>query len=754
MLVIEGTLESIVYRNNENSYTVARMSTEDGMLTIVGYFSYQPIGAELRLSGEMVYHKKYGEQFQVKRILNADTNYSNSMEAYLKSGQIAHIGPKRAEDIIKAFGDDTYDIFKNNPERLLEVPGIGKKTYEKIMASFNEKADIRDVMIKLANYGISSTLGHKLFARYGEGVLEIIKKNPYRLIDENSGIGFRTADAIAKEIGVEENDKNRIEAAMVHLLNSSCNEGHCYLPLNLLIKRTADFLRLHIEEIEEGLDNFALNRNVQIVNSLFEERAYMIALNSAENLIGMKLNYLNKKSIYLPGIDIDSRIRMIESIDNIEFADRQKKAIKDAFENRVLIITGGPGTGKTTTLKAILRIAEELGISYALTAPTGRAAKRMEEATGKESKTIHRLLEYQFNGTTMEFGKNEENPLSQDMIIIDEMSMVDTILLSELLRAVNSQARIIMLGDVNQIPSVGPGNVLKDLITSDRIDIVRLDTIFRQSDGSTIVENAHRINKGVFPLMNTKDTDFFMISSDSERNTVKLIKELVNERLPNFYGLNPLEDIQILAPMKKGIAGVNNLNYEIQNVLNPEDFSKREMVVGDALFREGDKVMQIKNNYQLEWKAYTADRIEYDSGMGIYNGDIGYIKEIDSLSKTMTVLFDEKEFEYGEENISELNLAYAITIHKSQGSEFPAVLIPIHYAPEILANRNLIYTAITRAKKLLVLVGKEERLRAMIANTYINQRFTGLEEKVREYSEIIQDETEEERLLNLRQSYK
>ncbi|NLW42112.1 MAG: ATP-dependent RecD-like DNA helicase [Tissierellia bacterium] len=750
MIVIEGTLESIVYRNNENSYTVARISTEDGMLTIVGYFSYQPIGVELKLSGDMVYHKKFGEQFQVKRILNADTSYSNSMEAYLKSGAVAHIGPVLADNIIKKFGEDTYDIFKKTPERLMEVSGIGKKTYDKIMASFNEQTDLRDVMIELANFGIGTALGHKLFARYGEGVLEIIKKNPYRLIDENSGIGFRTADAIARESGVLENDINRIEAAMVYILGNSGNEGHCYLPLENLKDRTSNFLRLNRADIDSAVDEFAINKNVQVVRFNGEERAYISNLNSAENLIGIKINILNKKSAYVPSIDIDSRIRMIESLDNIEFAEQQKKAIKNAFDRRVLIITGGPGTGKTTTLKAILRIAEEMGLKYALTAPTGRAAKRMEEATGKDSKTIHRLLEYQFNGNYMEFGRNEENPLDHDMIIVDEMSMVDTVLLSELLKAVKSNVRIILLGDVNQIPSVGPGNVLKDLIYSSQIDIVRLDTIFRQTEGSTIVDNAHRINQGAFPIMNTKDSDFFMISSDNESKTVEIIKQLVSERLPNFYNLDVLQDIQVLAPMKKGTSGVVNLNYELQKSINPPDYSKNEMIVGDTLFRVGDKVMQTKNNYQIEWKAYTLDRIEYENGMGIYNGDIGFITEIDPYYNTLRVNFDSKEVEYGEENVNELNLAYAITIHKSQGSEFPAVVIPIHYAPEILANRNLIYTAITRAKKLLVLVGKEDRLQSMIANTFMSKRYTGLEGKIKEYSRIIQDETEEERLFNMR----
>lgn len=735
MIVLEGTLESITYRNDKNSYTVARLLTEDGMMTIVGYFSYQPIGAQMKVSGDIVYHDKYGEQFQVKRLLSSDTNYSNSMEAYLKSGAVAHIGPVLADRIIKKFGDDTYDIFKENPERLLEVEGIGKKTYEKIMDSFNDQIDLRDVMIELANLGISTELGHKLFSKYGDGVLEIIKKNPYKLTEGNIGIGFKTADQIAMDSGVKENDVNRIEAALVYNLNRSVDEGNIYLPLEELIMKTSNYLKLNPEEIRRGIDQFATNRKISLQNFGGELRAYISDYFFNENYIALKLSELNNKDrTQRDLIDIDFRIKNVEDLDNIKFGEKQKLAIKTAFQKRVLIITGGPGTGKTTTLKSILRIAEEIGISYALAAPTGRAAKRMEEATGKEAKTIHRLLEYQFNGEYMEFNRNSENPLEQDMIILDEMSMVDTTLFADLLKAVKDDVRIIMLGDINQIPPVGAGNVLEDLIRSKEFAIVELDTIFRQKEDSFIISNAHLINNGYMPICNKGNSDFFYIKSENEINTVNTIKELVTKRLPNYYGIDSLKDIQVLAPMKRGVSGIDNLNYEIQNSINPPDFSKGEIVHRNNVFRLGDKVMQTKNNYQVQWKAYTEDRIVFDTGEGVYNGDIGFITEVDTFENTLVVSFDEKEVEYNEDNLDELTLAYAITIHKSQGSEFPAVIIPLHYAPDILANRNLIYTGVTRARQLVVLVGKAARLDRMIKNDYITKRYTSLSEKVREFN--------------------
>lgn len=750
MLVLEGQLESVVYRNSQNSYTVARVLTEDGTITVVGYFPFLPIGSQMKMSGDMVYHNKFGEQFKIKRLLTEKIDYSNSMEAYLRSGAVNKVGPKMTDRIIEKFGKDTYDIFKNHPERLLEVEGIGKKTLEKIMESFIDQIDMKEVLIELANYGISSNLANKLFSKYGDGIIELIKKNPYMLIDSVDGIGFKTADEIALEAGVENNDSNRIKAGLVYLINKATNDGHSYLYLEDLLSEGLNFLNISRDDYTRSEQQFLTNRNIRVVKEANQVRVYPRKINNAENYISLKINKLLKRPVFFTDLDISSRIRMIESIEEINFGDKQIEAIKSAFLNNLLIITGGPGTGKTTTLRAILGIADEIGINYALAAPTGRAAKRMEEATGREAKTIHRLLEYQFNGRSMEFNKNENDPLGHDMVIIDEMSMVDTYLLFEFMRAIKEDTRLVFLGDVNQIPSVGSGNVLKDLINSMTIKTIELDKIFRQSGGSMIIDNAHRINQGAYPIMNTKGTDFFMIASEREADTVETIKDLVKERLPKFTGISSIGQIQIMAPMKRGLAGVENLNIEIQNTLNPSEPFKDEIKFGDSVFRLGDKVMQIKNNYQVEWKAYTEDRIEFDSGLGVYNGDIGFIKEIDTYDKSIVVDYDGKEISYTEDSLGELTLAYAITIHKSQGSEFPVVVIPIHYAPDILANRNLIYTAITRASKFVVLVGKDTRLQNMIRNTYVNERNTGLREKILKHKNIVKTLAKDEMLRKIR----
>lgn len=736
-MIIEGTIERLVYRNNKNSYTVARLGTDDGTMTIVGYIPMQSPGASVRLRGEMVEHETYGEQFSVSKVLDIDADYSNNMEAYLKSGAITGVGPAIADRIIKKFGEETYDVFKNEPERLMEVHGIGKKTYEKIIDSFNSQADLNEILIELTSMGLTPAASSELFKRYGENIVTLIKENPYRLMGENVGIGFNRADEIALKSGVEITDPNRVSSCAKYLLDRSKDDGHTYLPLDELVDQLSHTLKLEKRAVEYVIEYNTMGQDIWLMNQNGEERAYLIDLSATESHIGLKLKTIDNEEIPSHNINTDHYIDRMQSLGGFEFADKQKTAIHEAFNNNLLIITGGPGTGKTTTLNAILEIAADFGISYKLAAPTGRAAKKMSEATGREAMTIHRLLEYRYNGYQMVFERNEENPLQQQMIIIDEMSMVDTYLFSALLSAIQLGARLIMLGDVDQLPSVGPGNVLTDIIYSGRVPIVRLDEIFRQEEGSHIVDNAHRINVGAAPLVNQKDSDFFFLETSGQSQTLSTIKELINKRLPTYYNVDPQKDIQVLTPMRKGIVGTENLNKEIQSHINPRSIQKPELQTKDGIFRVGDKVMQNKNNYEAEWIAYTDENVEYDRGLGVYNGDIGTVVDINEDSGTLLVDFDLKKIEYSGEDLEQLELAYAITIHKSQGSEFPVVVIPIHYTPYMLGNRNLIYTGITRGAKLVVLVGKKQRLLDMIENTYMSKRYTSLSERIVEMSWIM-----------------
>ncbi|NLY21398.1 MAG: ATP-dependent RecD-like DNA helicase [Tissierellia bacterium] len=736
MIEISGIVENIIFYNEHNHYSIALLKTEDGSITIVGHIPYISVGMPLSAEGDMIYHETYGEQFSISKVNMDIESDAATMKLYLSSGAIVGIGPVIAERIVNAFGDKTLDVFKNSPQRLMEVQGIGKATYEKIIDSFDSQEGHRDVLIKISGYGISMNLAQKLYDNYGEQILPILENNPYDVLENVSGFGFKVIYNISLNAFFEKEDDNRLEAALAYVLSLSLNEGHSYLPKDVLLRKTSELLGIGTESLEPLLDRLAMNKNVHILIDEGEVICYNMSAHIAENYIANRVIEISKFAGEMDRINIDERIEQIEKIDGIAFGEEQKTAIYETFNNGSLIITGGPGTGKTTTLNAIIKIGEALGYKIKLIAPTGRAANRMAETTNREAQTIHRLLEYQFAGDSMEFARDEDNPIEADIVIVDEMSMVDVNLFFNLLKAVSQGTRIVMVGDTDQLPSVGAGNVLRDLISSEVIKVVTLDVIFRQDEASAIVSNAHKINKGSFPIVNENGSDFFMFKSNSQEETLKLIVELVSKRLPKFYGYDPVKDIQVLTPMRKGKVGVNDLNILLQKSLNKPSINKGEIAYKDTVFRVGDKVMQIKNNYQLEWTQYDEDNNVVDIGMGIYNGDIGYISSINNYDDSLVVIFDNKRVVYEQKGLDELALSYATTIHKSQGSEFPVVIMPIHYAPHMLLTRNLLYTGITRAKSLVVLVGEERFLRMMIQNNYIADRYSGLDKKIKNLKDV------------------
>lgn len=735
MLVIEGIVEEIIFRNESNGYTVARLNTSDGSITIVGNAAIINLEEMIEIEGELVYHNKFGEQFHFTSIKTTMPSTIKGIENYLSSGLIPYIGPKTAKSIVERFGLDSLDIIQYNPERLKEISGIGDIKLAKIIKAFEEHRELRDVMVYLQQYEISVNMGIKIYRKYGKDTINIISENPYRLSEDISGIGFKTADNIAKKMGVSEDSPFRIEAGLKFIMIESAGEGHCYLPEEELIKRTSKILNVDLEEIRESIRNLALRNNFYMVNEGDDTIVYYMPYHVAENKVARKIVELSRVDFGEIEIDIDKEVEKIEEQDDICFGNKQIIAIKESLNNGVIIITGGPGTGKTTTINAIIKIYEQLGMKVILAAPTGRAAKRMTETTGRESQTIHRLLELSYvdGEDEMVFNRDEESPIDGDVIIIDEASMIDILLMNSLLKAINPGTRVVFVGDVDQLPSVGAGNVLKDLINSGCIKIVMLDEIFRQAEESMIIVNAHRINKGEFPITNEKDKDFFFMAEHHTQKTVDTIVSLITDRLPNYYGFDSIKDIQVLTPMKKGDVGINALNKYLQEALNPKDEGKVEKQIGDDIFRVGDKVMQIKNNYKLKWRI-TKGGLEPENGEGVFNGDLGYITDIDNEDNMVTVIFDdEKEVEYDFSDLDEIKLSYATTVHKAQGSEFPVVVMPIHWGPPMLLTRNLIYTAITRASQLVVLVGEMKYLNIMIKNNKIAHRYSSLDRKIRDF---------------------
>ena len=729
---IQGMVSDIVFKNEENGYTIANLANEDDEITIVGCMPTLSMGESIEVEGKWINHKIYGSQFEVQNFMPVTPSSLEGIYVYLSSGMIHGIGEKMAKRIVDKFGVDTLDIIQNTPERLTEVEGIGIKKVKQIQESYEENRELRNIIIKLSPYGITPNYCLRIYKKYKEKSIEIINKNPYRLAEEVRGIGFKIADEIASKIGIDKYSPDRIMQGILFTLNQSLANGHTYLPKRVLIEQSVKILGVESSFVEKGIMDLAYAQKVHLENKNGEILVYLMMYYICENGVCKEIIKLSQHEIKDLHINIDEEIKIVEKEDNINLAKNQIEAVKEAINNGVTIITGGPGTGKTTTINTIIKIFENNDQKVVLCAPTGRAAKRMSETSNKEAKTIHRLLEMGFATDSDEliFFKDEEDPIDADVIILDEASMVDIILMYNLLKAVKLGTRLLLVGDSDQLPSVGAGNVLKDIIDSEVIKTVRLNEIFRQARESMIVVNAHKINNGEPLFLNVKNKDFFFLRKNTNEEIINEIIGLVSERLPKFYKFDKLKDIQVLASMRKGDLGVNNLNIELQKYLNPPEKYKQEEQFAKRTFRVGDKVMQIRNNYTKKWE--TEDKS--DSGEGIYNGDIGYIFHIDKDKKTVYVLFDKvKLASYKYDELDELDHSFCTTIHKSQGSEFPVVVIPIVWAPPMLLSRNLLYTAVTRAKKLVVLVGDVRYLEQMIKNNRINDRYSNLSYKLNKF---------------------
>lgn len=728
---ITGYVEHIVYRNTENGYTVLNLVSGEEETTCVGIFSSIAEGENIEAEGEFTEHPTYGEQFKVARFEEKMPEDREAIERYLGSGAIKGIGFALAARIVRRFKEDTFRIIEEEPERLAEVKGISENKAQEIAYQVNEKRDLRQAMIFLQQYGITMNLAVKIYQAYGQEVYTIIRENPYRLADDIEGVGFRTADEIASRVGIKMDSDFRVRSGVLYTLLTASTEGHTYLPQEELTARTAKLLEVEPEQIEKQYMDLAIERKIVMkqgeTTEIYASSFYYMEANTATMLKQLNVPY------DVPDIEIEARIRTIEKQTGMELDEHQVTAVKEAVRNGLLVITGGPGTGKTTTINTIIRYFEGEGLDIFLAAPTGRAAKRMSETTGFEARTIHRMLELSGGAEgTAGFERNENNPLETDVIIVDEMSMVDITIMNSLLKAVVPGTRLILVGDINQLPSVGPGSVLRDIIDSHACNVVKLTKIFRQAATSDIIVNAHKINRGEEVVLDNKSMDFFFLKRYDADVIINVVLQLVKQKLPKFVDATPY-DIQVLTPMRKGLLGVERLNGILQKYLNPPMSGKAEKEYGDTLFREGDKVMQTRNNYQLEWEIRTKYGLSVDKGTGIFNGDMGIVREINDFSETMTIEFDEgRMVEYPYKLLDELELAYAITIHKSQGSEYPAVVIPLLKGPAMLLNRNLIYTAVTRARKCVTLVGNENTFYEMVQNTSQQKRYSGLKARLRE----------------------
>ena len=745
---VTGYIDHVIFRNEDNGYTVMVLKgmEEERELTCVGTFPAITQGAAIEASGNYTTHPVYGKQFQIASYVVKMPEDALAMERYLGSGAIKGIGAALAARIVRCFGDDTMRIVEEEPERLAEIKGISEKKAMEIAEQMTEKADMRRAMIFLQKYGISLNLGAKIYQKYGQTVYGVLQENPYRLAEDISGVGFRIADEIASRIGIHTDSDYRIRSGMLYTLLQASGEGHIYLPKEELFSRASGLLGVDSSYMEKHLMDMVVDRKLILKETedgavVYPTRYYYLELNSARMLC--ELNILCPEDEEM----MEKRINRIEKETGTRLDEMQKQAVAAAASHGLFILTGGPGTGKTTTINAIIRYFEEEGAELRLAAPTGRAAKRMTEATGYEAQTIHRLLELngmpeeEQEGRAVHFDRNSENPLEADVIIIDEMSMVDIALMHSLLLAVTAGTRLILVGDENQLPSVGPGNVLRDIIRSGCFPVVELKKIFRQASESDIVVNAHKINRGEQVTINNKSRDFFFLKRYDADIIIRVVIALIQEKLPRYVDAKPYE-IQVLTPMRKGLLGVERLNQILQRYLNPPDEKKKEKEIGQRLFREGDKVMQVKNNYQLEWEILGRYKIPVDKGVGVFNGDTGIMTEINEFAETATVEFEDgRQAEYSFKQLEELELAYAVTIHKSQGSEYPAVILPILSGPRMLMNRNLLYTAVTRARKCVTVVGSETTFAEMIRNEKQQQRYSSLDRRIRELDESEQKES-------------
>ncbi len=744
MDTVKGFIEHIIFRNAENGYTVLNLVDGEDEITCVGIFQTADQGETIEAQGEYITHAVYGEQFKIERYKIVPPDDAAGIERYLGSGAVKGVGAALAARIVKKFGADTYRIIEEEPERLAEIKGISDRKAREIAAALYEKRDAREAMSFLQKYGISNTLAFRIYEAYGARVYGILKENPYQLAEDVHGIGFKIADEIAAKIGIHTDSDFRIRSGLLYTLMLAAAEGHCYLPQSILLKKAGELLGLEPALMEPQLGNLAMDKKLVMKMPapgeeecrVYASTYYYAELNCARML--HDLNVRAEEEQFLPAQEqgivekIDRLARELE----IELDALQKKSVLESVRNGIFILSGGPGTGKTTTINVIIRYFLAEGMDIYLAAPTGRAAKRMTEATGYESRTIHRMLELsgEVSGESRaaRFERNEGNPLEADVIIVDEMSMVDIFLFQALLKAVMVGTRLIMVGDVNQLPSVGPGQVLQDIMNSGRFPTVVLEKIFRQAGESDIVWNAHRIHAGQEPALDNKSRDFFFLERNDTNVIYKHMIQLITEKLPSYVDAQPY-DIQVLTPMRKGKLGVETLNGILQRYLNPASAEKKEYTSGETLFRENDKVMQIKNNYQLEWEIVSRYGIPIDKGTGIFNGDIGIIRQINDYAHEVVVEFDEhRRVTYAYAQLDEIELAYAVTIHKSQGSEYPAVIMPLLTGPKMLFNRNLLYTGVTRAKNCVTILGSRRTVQEMVDNNYQNRRYTGLAERIRE----------------------